>query len=64
MLQPEVDAGAIIEQASVPVYQEDTEDSLTERIKEKEHIIFPRALQLVASKRAILNLQNGKIIWK
>ena len=64
ILQPEVDAGAIIEQATVQVHHEDTEDSLTERIKEKEHVIFPKALELVASRKVILNLQTGKIIRK
>lgn len=60
----EIDAGAIIDQACVPVYPYDTVDLLVERIKEQEHIIFPRALKLVASEKVALNLQTGKIIWK
>lgn len=63
-VEVEIDAGAIIDQACVPVYPHDTVDSLVDRIKEQEHIIFPRALKLVASEKVALNLQTGKIIWK
>lgn len=61
--QAAVDAGAIIEQASVPVHSDDTEDSLTLRIKEQEHVIFPKALKLLAAEKVALDLQTGKVIW-
>ena len=42
----EVDMGPIILQAAVPVLQDDTEDTLSERILEREHIIYPEAVKL------------------
>lgn len=43
-----VDTGPIIIQAAVPAYEDDTEDSLSERILKQEHIIFPLAIKLYA----------------
>uniref|UniRef100_A0A8C2WKY7 Trifunctional purine biosynthetic protein adenosine-3 n=1 Tax=Cyclopterus lumpus TaxID=8103 RepID=A0A8C2WKY7_CYCLU len=45
----EVDAGAIVVQEAVSVLGSDTEDSLSDRIREAEHRAFPAALELVAS---------------
>lgn len=42
----ECDHGPIILQASVPVREDDTEDSLAARILEQEHLIYPRAVAL------------------
>lgn len=42
----EVDMGPIILQAVVPVYQDDTEESLAERILKEEHRIYPEAVRL------------------
>ncbi|MDD8027192.1 MAG: phosphoribosylglycinamide formyltransferase [Acidobacteriota bacterium] len=42
----EVDAGSIILQASVPVLQDDTEDSLAARILIEEHKIYPETVRL------------------
>lgn len=44
-----VDTGAIILQETVPIYEKDTVDSLTERIHHAEHYAFPHALRLIAS---------------
>ncbi|CAJ0584093.1 unnamed protein product, partial [Mesorhabditis spiculigera] len=44
----EIDAGAIIAQSVVTVKAGDTEETLHERIKEKEHSLFPDAMELVA----------------
>jgi phosphoribosylglycinamide formyltransferase-1 len=41
-----VDTGPIIIQAAVPAYEDDTEDSLAERILKQEHRIFPMAVKL------------------
>lgn len=41
----EVDGGPIILQAVVPVLEDDTEESLSERILKEEHRIFPEAIQ-------------------
>ncbi|HOO90965.1 MAG TPA: phosphoribosylglycinamide formyltransferase [Syntrophales bacterium] len=41
-----VDTGPIIIQAVVPVYPDDTEEELKERILKLEHRIYPKAIQL------------------
>jgi phosphoribosylglycinamide formyltransferase-1 len=43
-----VDTGPIIIQAAVPVYDDDTEETLSARILQQEHRIYPRAIQLFA----------------
>ena len=52
---PELDSGPIVAQAVVPVLPGDTEDTLAARILKQEHIIYPRALAMVASDRARLD---------
>jgi phosphoribosylglycinamide formyltransferase 1 len=54
---PEMDAGPIILQGSVPVLPGDTETSLAARVLEAEHRIYPQALRLVAEGR--VTLENG-----
>jgi phosphoribosylglycinamide formyltransferase-1 len=44
---PELDAGPIVMQASVPVHDDDTEDSLAARILLAEHRLYPEAIQRV-----------------
>ncbi|CAN9498081.1 unnamed protein product [Ophioblennius macclurei] len=58
----EVDAGAIIVQEAVPVLGEDTEESLSDRIREAEHQAFPKALELVCSGAVRLG-KDGCIVW-
>uniref|UniRef100_A0A8C1UER0 Trifunctional purine biosynthetic protein adenosine-3 n=1 Tax=Cyprinus carpio TaxID=7962 RepID=A0A8C1UER0_CYPCA len=58
----EVDAGAIVVQEAVPILVTDTEDSLSERIREAEHRAFPAALELVCSGAAKLR-DDGRIVW-
>uniref|UniRef100_A0A4W5MJD1 Trifunctional purine biosynthetic protein adenosine-3 n=1 Tax=Hucho hucho TaxID=62062 RepID=A0A4W5MJD1_9TELE len=58
----EVDAGAIIAQEAVPVLMNDTEESLSDRIREAEHRAFPAALELVAGGGVRLG-DDGRIIW-
>ncbi len=43
----EVDGGAIILQAAVPILDEDDAQSLSRRILEQEHIIYPEAIRLI-----------------
>ncbi|MDO9528678.1 MAG: phosphoribosylglycinamide formyltransferase [Syntrophales bacterium] len=43
-----VDTGPIIIQSVVPVYDDDTEESLSQRILKEEHKIFSQAIQLYA----------------
>jgi phosphoribosylglycinamide formyltransferase-1 len=44
-----VDSGSIIIQAAVPVLPYDTPETLSQRIQVQEHVIFPRAIALVAA---------------
>lgn len=46
-----MDTGPVIIQAAVPVYHDDTEESLSERILKYEHRIFPYAIRLFAEGR-------------
>ena len=46
-----VDTGPIIIQAAVPAYDDDTEDTLSERILKQEHKIFPYAIKLYSEGR-------------
>ncbi len=57
---PELDAGPIIAQAAVPVLEDDTPDSLAARVLAQEHVIYPRALALVASGR--VRLEGGRTV--
>ena len=47
----ECDEGPIIIQAAVPVYPYDTEETLSARILEQEHRIYPRAIRLYSEGR-------------
>jgi phosphoribosylglycinamide formyltransferase-1 len=44
LVTEEMDAGPIVAQATVPVFDDDTEETLTARIQAEEHQIFPMAL--------------------
>jgi phosphoribosylglycinamide formyltransferase-1 len=46
---PQTDAGPILMQGAVAVFDDDTPDTLAARILEIEHRIYPAALRLVAS---------------
>ncbi len=49
-----VDTGPIICQASVPVYDDDIEETLSERILEEEHKLYPKAIE---------SIMNGQIVF-
>jgi len=46
---PELDAGPIIAQAAVPVHDDDTPETLAERILVEEHRLYPEAIARVLS---------------
>jgi phosphoribosylglycinamide formyltransferase-1 len=48
---PEMDSGPIIAQAAVPVLDNDTSETLAQRVLVAEHRIYPLALRLVAEDR-------------
>ena len=43
----EVDGGPIILQSIVPIHDEDDIESLSKRILQQEHIIYPEAIRLI-----------------
>jgi phosphoribosylglycinamide formyltransferase-1 len=51
-MRPEMDDGPIIVQKKVPVRDDDTPDSLTQRVIEQEHIAYAEALEVVLKKMA------------
>ena len=55
----ECDEGPIIIQAVVPVFPDDTEESLAARILQQEHRIYPRAIQLYGEGR--LRVEGRKV---
>lgn len=58
---PEVDVGPIIVQAAVPVFQDDDEASLSARVLEQEHRIFPLAVRWFAEGR--LHLREDATVY-
>jgi phosphoribosylglycinamide formyltransferase 1 len=58
---PETDAGPIIMQGAVPVADDDTAETLSQRILGIEHRIYPEALRLLASGRLRLDGDICKI---
>jgi len=55
-----VDTGPIIIQAVVPILDDDTEESLSARILQQEHQIYPKAIQLLAEDR--VKIQDRRVL--
>jgi phosphoribosylglycinamide formyltransferase-1 len=51
LVDGELDHGPILVQRTVPVLEDDTEETLSARILEQEHLAYPEALALYASGR-------------
>lgn len=58
----EVDGGAIILQAVVPVHDSDDAQTLADRILVQEHLIYPKAIQMIIENR--LHIENRKVTLK
>ena len=58
-VRPHVDDGPIIVQAAVPVYADDTEETLAARVLIEEHKIYPAALRWIAENR--VNVMDAKV---
>lgn len=56
----ELDGGPIILQGHIPVFAQDTEDDLVERVKLQEHLIYPQVIEWFVSER--LMMQDGKAV--
>ena len=50
LVTPELDGGPLLLQAEVPVLAGDTPETLSHRVLEQEHIIYPRALAMLATR--------------
>ena len=57
-----MDTGPIIIQAAVPVRDDDTEETLADRILRLEHKIFPEAIKLFAEGR--VGMQGRRVVIK
>ncbi len=57
-----VDEGPIIIQATVPVLEGDSADTLAARILAEEHRIYPRAIQLYAEGRLLVDGRRVRIV--
>lgn len=55
-----VDTGPIIIQSVVPVFEDDTADTLSARILKEEHRIYPQAIQYYAEGR--IEIQGRKVL--
>jgi phosphoribosylglycinamide formyltransferase 1 len=58
----EVDAGPIILQAHVPVRDDDTVDTLSERILRQEHRLYPEAIRLFTEDQ--LKIEGRRVLLK
>ena len=50
-----VDSGPIILQTVVPIYDDDDEKSLSKRILEQEHYLYPKAIKMIQENKIRLN---------
>ena len=57
-----MDTGPIILQAAVPVLDHDTEETLSQRILEQEHVIYPSAVALFCAKRLKIEGRRVEIL--
>ena len=57
-----VDSGPIILQTAVPVYDNDGEESLSKRILEQEHYLYPKAIKMVKENK--LNVNGRAVTYK
>ena len=63
-VRPEMDSGPIIMQASVPVMAGDDADGQAARILVEEHIIYPKAVKLIAEGRVTVDGDKALIDGK
>jgi phosphoribosylglycinamide formyltransferase-1 len=57
-----VDSGAIIGQQTVPVLDNDTAETLHQRIHAAEHELYPKCVAAIA--RGEISVQGRRVIWK
>ncbi|WP_137939419.1 phosphoribosylglycinamide formyltransferase [Chitinivorax sp. B] len=55
----ELDHGPIIAQAAVPVMDDDTPETLSARVLQQEHLLYPAVVRWIAEDR--VTLENGRV---
>lgn len=60
LVDEEYDHGPVVLQEPVPVYADDTPQTLADRVREVEHRIYPEALRLFAEDRV---RRDGRTVW-
>ena len=60
LVDEEYDHGPIVLQEPVPVYADDTPETLADRVRDVEHRIYPEALRLFAQDRV---RREGRTLW-
>lgn len=61
LVDEELDHGPILLQATVPVQEGDTEESLSARILEREHELYPKAIQLILDGKVTVEGRRARI---
>lgn len=61
-VRPEMDEGPIVAQVALPVTQDDTTETLAERVLQAEHQLYPMAVRLVAEGKA--RVQGERVIFR
>ena len=62
IVDEKTDHGPIVVQAAVPVYSDDSVESLTERILAEEHRIYPEAICLFAEERVRIEGRRVRVL--
>ena len=61
LVDEELDHGPILLQATVPVEEDDTEESLSARILEREHELYPKAIQLILDGKVTVQGRRARV---
>ena len=56
-----LDGGPIIAQEEVPILSDDTVEALAARVLKKEHVIYPKVVNLIALGK--IQMKNGEVIF-
>ncbi|WP_047152450.1 phosphoribosylglycinamide formyltransferase [Aneurinibacillus tyrosinisolvens] len=59
-----MDTGPIIAQRMIPVYQDDTKETLVARVQEEEHRLLPQVVQLIVNGQVRLDGRKVTVEWR
>ncbi|RCL00298.1 MAG: phosphoribosylglycinamide formyltransferase [Candidatus Tokpelaia sp. JSC085] len=60
----EIDQGLILAQAAVPIYRDDSKDTLARRVLKAEHCLYPTALHyFICEKKASVPIHENQILF-